>query len=323
MPLLYAMVAAELLTVDGALETIRIQPSSPAAGADPLVDVRAAEEQKPENRIEVGDQLPRPHPLVQATSAALSKFRSGERAAPASGNDRNKTEPVLDIRVSPAARHRVLRVVDALLKALEARAYQVNARGVTIEGQLLPIGVTEKDDQTPHVPTVAERAEKQRYRWTRISTWDYVPNGQLSIHTEAYVWWRKDLRKRWSDTRSVRLENKLNDVVVGLVALGAALRRRADEQRREAEARAEQERLRQERACQCRVVENYWKRVRSGTCCHLSLEFRGWRFQILRQHPESEDMVTRSWRLSERAGRKEGQCEQRGTQRGQVWADLT
>ena len=28
-----------------------------------------------------------------------------------------------------------------------------------------------------------------------------------------YVWWRKDLRKRWSDTRSVRLEDKLNDVV--------------------------------------------------------------------------------------------------------------
>jgi len=66
---------------DGALETIRIQPSSPAAGADPLVDVRAAEEQKPENRIEMSDQLPRPHPLVQATSAALSIFRSGERAA--------------------------------------------------------------------------------------------------------------------------------------------------------------------------------------------------------------------------------------------------
>lgn len=240
-------------TTNGAVETITIQPSSPAAGADPVVDALVVEEQKPENRIEVSDELRRPHPLIQAARSALSKSRHTEDAASAAARVDNKAEPVLDIRVSPAARHRALRVVDALLKALEERGYQVSARGVTIEGQLVPIGVTEKDDRTPHVPTAAERAEKQRYPWTRVPTWDYAPNGQLSIHTDAYVWWRKDLRKRWSDTRTVRLEDKLNDVVVGLVALGAALRQRADEQRREAEVRAEQERLRQERARQARM----------------------------------------------------------------------
>ncbi|HUB14523.1 MAG TPA: hypothetical protein VMB34_21410 [Acetobacteraceae bacterium] len=238
---------------NGAGETLTIQPSSPAGGADPVVDARAAEEQKPENRIEVSDQLRRPHPLVQATNAALAKSRSGEHAVPAAGSVASKTEAILDIRVSPATRHRALRLVDALLKALEARGYQVSARGVTIEGQLVPIGVTEKDDRALHVPTAAERAEKQRYPWTRIPTWDYAPNGQLSIHADAYVWWRKDLRKRWSDSRSVHLEDKLNDVVVGLVALGAALGQRADEQRREADARAEQERLRQERARRARM----------------------------------------------------------------------
>ena len=240
-------------TTNGAVETITIQPSSPAAGADPVVDALVVEEQKPENRIEVSDELRRPHPLIQAARSALSKSRHAEDAAPAAARIGGKTEPVLDIRVSPAARHRALRVVDALLKALEERGYQVGAQGVTIEGQLIPIGVTEKDDRTAHVPTAAERAEKQRYPWTRIPTWDYAPNGQLSIHADAYVWWRKDLRKRWSDTRTVRLEDKLNDVVVGLVALGAALRQRADEQRREAEVRAEQERLRQERARQARM----------------------------------------------------------------------
>jgi hypothetical protein len=66
-----------------------------------------------------------------------------------------------------------------------------------------------------------------------------TPNGRLSIHAEAYVWWRKDLRKRWSDTHSIRLEYKLNGVVVGPVAFGVALRQRADEERREADARAE------------------------------------------------------------------------------------
>jgi hypothetical protein len=87
----------------------------------------------------------------------------------------SKVESILDVRVSPAARHRAFRLVDALLKAVEGRGYQVSARGVTIEGQLVPIGVTEKDDRALHVPTAAERAEK-RFRsrplgsraWTRI-----------------------------------------------------------------------------------------------------------------------------------------------------------
>ena len=43
-------------------------------------------------------------------------------------------------------------------------------------------------------------------------------------------------------------KDMLNDVVVGLAAIGAALRRRADEQQREADARAEQQRLRHEQA---------------------------------------------------------------------------
>ena len=132
-------------------------------GADPLVHARAVEEQKPENRIEVSDQLRRPHPLVQAASAALSQPRRAEHTAPGAVSVGNTTEPVLDIRVSHAARRRALRIIDALLKALEERGYQVSARGVTIEGKLIPISVTEKNDRAAHVPTAAERAEKQRY----------------------------------------------------------------------------------------------------------------------------------------------------------------
>jgi hypothetical protein len=115
--------------------------------------------------------------------------------------------------------------------------------------------MTEKEDRTPHVPTAGERAEKQRYAWTRIPAWDYAPNGRVTLYTDAHVWWRKDLRKRWSDTRGVHVEDRLNDVVVGLVALAAALRQRAEEQRREAEAWAERERARQERARQARMEQ--------------------------------------------------------------------
>jgi hypothetical protein len=242
-------------TGSGISETITIQPSSPAGASDPAVEARTLEEHKPENRIAVGDQLRRPHLIIQAANAALSKSRSANQAAGASGSDGNKPEPILDIRVSPVVRGRALRIMDALLKALEARGYRVNARGVTIDGQLLPLAMTEKEDRTPHVPTAAELAEKQRYSWTRIPAWDYVPNGWLTLYTDAHVWWRKDLRKRWSDTRGVLLEDRLNDVVLGLVALAAALRQRAEEQRREAEAWAERERLRKERERQARMEQ--------------------------------------------------------------------
>ena len=230
---------------------ISIQPHGPPAAVDPVVAERVSEEEKPENRIEVSDQLRSPHPLVQDLRAALSKTPAS--AGGSANSESGENRPVLDVRVSPPARHRALRLLDALLKALEARGYKVSASGVTIEGELVSIRVIEKEDRTQHVPTAAELAEKQRYPWTRISDWDYAPNGRLSIYTDAYVWWRKDLRKRWSDGRTVRLEDRLNDVVVGLVAIGVTLRQCAEERRREAEAWAEQERLRQELARQARM----------------------------------------------------------------------
>ena len=234
-------------------ETISIQPSGPPHGIDARVHERAAAELKPENRIQVGEQLRHPHPLVQAANAVLVKAAKDGCGMARTRIGSTDVGTVLDIRVSPAARNRALRLLDALLKALEGRGYVVTARGVTIEGEMVSLGIVEKEDKTLHVPTPAEMARKQQGGWERSSAWDYVPNGRLSIFTDAYVWWRKDLWKRWSDSRSTRLEDALNDVVIGLMAVGAALRERANEQRREAEARAERERRRQEQMRQARM----------------------------------------------------------------------
>ena len=206
-----------------------------------------------ENRIEVSDQLRRPHALIQDANAIRAKALKNDHGLANSRSDSKASPSVLDIRVSPAARNRALRLLDALLKALESRGYTVSARGVMIEGELVQIGVTEKEDRTPHVATAAELARQQKYSWERIQKWDYAPSGRLSIFTDAYVWWRRDLRKRWSDGRAARLEDMLNEIVVGLVAIGVALRQRTEERRREAEIRAEQERQRQELARQARM----------------------------------------------------------------------
>jgi hypothetical protein len=232
-------------------ETVTIRPTSLPVGSDPVVDARALFEQNPENRIVVPEKLHRPHPLVQRVAAALATTKTIERGmrCSRSGGD----TAVLDVRVTWGARGRALRILDSLVKALEARGFEVNEHGVRIEGQRIPLGLVEKESRAPHVPTKAELARKQQYSWERIPSWDYAPNGLLSIYADAYTWWRSDLRKRWSDGRSTQLEDMLNEVVIGLVAIGATLRQRAEEQRREEEARAEQQRLREERARQARM----------------------------------------------------------------------
>ena len=228
----------------GIRDTITIRPSKPVPGIDPIGDERADDEHRSENRILVSGQLHNPHPLVK--DASIAPFNFGQASRERSGD--HQTAAMLDIRVSPATRNRALRLLDALLKALEVRGYTVNARGVMVEDELVPIGVTEKEDQVPHVPTAPKSARNGPQTWLPSPKWDSVPNGRLSIHTSAYVWWRTDLRKRWSDGRTTRLEDMLNDIVVGLVAIGVALHQRADEERQNAEARAAVEQARQERA---------------------------------------------------------------------------
>jgi hypothetical protein len=160
----------------------------------------------------------------------------------------------LPVNVSKEHAARALRILDALAKALEGRGYPVTPDGARVEGQLVPIAVMEQQDKVLHVPTARELAAKKARSWEKIPTWDYVPSGRLSIHSDVYVWWRRDLRKRWSDGRRTRLEDTLDDVFLGIVALGAAKKQKADEDQAEAERKAEQERQRLERERQARIA---------------------------------------------------------------------
>jgi hypothetical protein len=201
---------------NGHLETITIQPSEPASGSNP-----ALEAPKIERKV---------------------KLEAGP----------NASDDAFDVRVSLPARDRALRVLDALLKALAARGYVLSPQGVTIENQFIPIGIIEKEDKKARILTESEKKRRYPYGSEHFPTWDYFPNGKLSIFATAYVWWRPDLRKRWSDDRS-SLDDKLNDVVIGLIALAIAKRDREDELRREKEEKEELERQRVERLRQANM----------------------------------------------------------------------
>ena len=213
----------------------RTAPSQPP---DPVVDEAIRSLAKDENRIKVADQLRNPHPAVKAPPV-----RPG---TPSSGASDSMAGQTLSVNVSNGSRGRALRILDALCKALEAVGHPVTAAGASIQGETVPIAVTEKQDRTPHVATAAELARVKAHSWEKIPTWDYSPSGRLSIHSDCYVYNRTDLRKRWSDGRGARLEDMLHDVLLGLVAVGAARRRESDERRAAHDRFVEQQRQRAE-----------------------------------------------------------------------------
>jgi hypothetical protein len=202
-----------------------------------------------ENRIRVSEQLRKPHPAVAAAWTPVLRPKPGNRS------DAAEEEELIGLPVSASWEHRnrALRILDALVKGLEARGYPVTAAGVQVEGHTVKLALSTKPERTPHIPTAAERQEKAKWG-RRIPLWDYSPGSLLTIHCDNYVWWRPDLRKRWSDTKHQRLEDMLDSVLVGLVALGVAMRQREDEQRAEKERQAELARQEAEQEHQARLT---------------------------------------------------------------------
>ena len=127
----------------------------------------------------------------------------------------NQEARTLPVNVGKDSQARALRILDALAKALEARGYPRDRRGRAHRGQAGPDRRHGAAGQgPPRAHRLASSLSKKSRPWEKIPTWDYVPNGRLSIHSEVYVWWRRDLRRRWSDgRRSSRLEDMLEDVL--------------------------------------------------------------------------------------------------------------
>lgn len=217
----------------------RTAPSQDPGPPDPVVHKAVQSLAKDENRVKVADQIRNPHPAVKAPYPSRKGTPQWGSPEPAPGR-------TLPVNVSDSSRGRALRVLDALCKALESLGYPVTAAGASVQGETVPIAITEKQDRTPHVATAAELARRKEYSWTRIPAWDHSPSGKLSIYSECYVSSRSDLRKRWSDGRGIQLEDMLHDVLLGLVAIGAALRKQSDERRAEHERFVEQQRQRAE-----------------------------------------------------------------------------
>ncbi len=198
-----------------------------------------AEEEKAD-RISVAEKLVSPHPLIELTRDVLSKAKPDDYGAL-----RPWRQKYLDMRVTPGSLKRALRIMDALVKAFEERNFKVDIvtdkvpeSYASIHGEKLSFSIEEKINQVDHVPTEIEKKEIEKYPWN-ARKWDYIPTGLLTIRIKEYR--PEGLRKSWSDGKLKRLEDLLNDFIVGAIKIAVINREESLKREKESEERRKRE----------------------------------------------------------------------------------
>lgn len=200
----------------------------------PEVAARMAEERAPEAAITVSADLANPHRLVALSGKLLRK------QTPYEGLVCCGSSPCLDIRVSPDALDRALRMMDALVRALETRGLKVelkdidrpgyarasNVTAVVVDGELLAFALWERyslettDPGKPPKNLDTSAAEA----WTRFRRrTDRVPNGRFALAIRDREFYGG---KTFTDSPKTKIESSLNAFVAELYAAAADIKQR-------------------------------------------------------------------------------------------------
>lgn len=240
--------------------------SPPAVRAPVPADAEAlfAREREPANRIVVLEQLQRPHRLIAECAAA---FKRGSVYV----NDglQRAQGRVLGVTISPAQLERAMRVLDALIKALESRGHAVEVTDpqhppldswgrrhegcphtrTNILGEWAYFDLRETyRHEVPAPPPVTSKRRPQPAAGLRatLGIRTAVATGQLKLRVLDLDY--STATRLWHDTPTRRLEDQLNAVVVGLVKAAVVVRERREHiATREAAQRAEAARQEEQR----------------------------------------------------------------------------
>jgi len=157
------------------------------------------------NQITVRDTLRNAHPLVSQTMQKLESTYAGEYNRLSLGRNR------LDIWVGKDTARRALRIMDALIKALEKRGYSVTLEGeygtttcALIQDQQISFGIVEAVKRTEKIVDRGYRLAKE---------YEYTPTGELSLEIKQSFHGQKVIR----DGKTQRLEDCLNRFILLLV----------------------------------------------------------------------------------------------------------
>jgi len=242
------------------LTSVRIPPHFQAeqlALKDPQVSERLAAEQLSENRIVVPGTLADPHPLIDRMLRHREKRASGRET-----DEGDERDSLPDIEASDGSLDRALRIMDAVLKAVESRGYGVKVSRdywekatrvfCTDVDAEVQISLTESYREVERELTPAERKKPPYLIDQRVIT---VPSGKLIFKVKG----RRVDTKWWKDKKFDSLEDRLNEVVVGIITKLESLRleelakkeaeqRRLDDQKRQVEEQARRDKLHKDAA---------------------------------------------------------------------------
>ncbi|WP_133119148.1 hypothetical protein [Mycolicibacterium agri] len=159
-----------------------------------------------------------------------------------------RSEKRLD-SIEKSLRDRAFRLLHALAREAEARRHSVrlpkrNMHGYVddasrLTGKLIfkvadiecSVDVWQPQDRVPHTPTREELERQKKNSWDRPPRYDYVRAERLSIRLETSSRYADKIV--WSDTKTLRLESRLPDVMTTFERWAVI-----DTERKEAERRA-------------------------------------------------------------------------------------
>ena len=230
-------------------------------------------------RVPVPETLTEPHGLVAQALRLL-----GDRK-PTSGIITRPRRRCLDLLVTQATLDRALRVMDALLKALEGRGWTIEVTApqeieqpshhwtrsvtrVSVDGEWIEFGLCEQEDvvRAPAPDPPKHLSDWQRDYWIRDHTPAprYVPNGALSLQIKTGE--GLGVRRTWRDGKSQLVEKCLASFIVHLEATAAAIKEQREREERRARERAEQQRRWEEER------QRRWEEERRVKELHQQLE---------------------------------------------------
>lgn len=236
-------------------------PQLPVSDPDLVEMVRY--EQDPANKIAVSDQLRNPHLLTQRTKDAFGNESSSTRMNDLISPYSEDRQALLSLSVGKASINRALRLMNALLVALEKRGFKISAPAgrssdyyhrpdvkVEILGESFVFRLREKTRKIRDEP---DKTDHQR-SWS--SRTRYEPKGEFELTASREPWGNLS----WNDSKRRPLEDRLNDIVIELIVEVERQRRYREQQKREAEARAREAELQRERERVERIEESRRKK---------------------------------------------------------------
>jgi hypothetical protein len=215
------------------------RPKTPPA-AEPVEETLPPEvafERDPINFVVVEPTARLKHPLVRAAAVALRGQKPDYTGFVCSGRE------CVDIRVRPASVSRALRIMQALILALEQRGYTVAIADGKTKVKVLgePVAIYLRERLRRQIRNLTPDEQRRRREGFDVNPYELLPSGELALHIDGAH------GRAASESKKKPLEDSLNQFIEALVS--NALREKTWRAQRELEEqkRQEAERRRRER----------------------------------------------------------------------------